>query len=370
MGGPNRILHVLGGLNRGGAETMVMNIYRNIDRSKIQFDFMIHTTDKGEFDDEIYELGGRIYSIQRYYGKNHFEYKKLWSDFYKKHSEYRIIHGHMRSTAAIYLKIAKKYGLLTIAHSHSTSSGSGFSAMVKNILQYPIRYTADYLFACSESAGTWLFGKKACGKNNFFIKNNAIDAKKFIFDIDMRRRKRKEFDIENNFVIGHVGRFHTPKNHGFLINVFKAIHDKNPNSILLLVGDGELRHSIEKKVNYLGLANNVIFTGVRSDISELLQTMDVFLFPSLYEGLGIAVIEAQAAGLMTIVSDALPVEVKVTDSIRPISLKKSPEYWAEKILLYKDGYERKDTSKAIISALFDIKENAKWLEEFYLKKLR
>jgi len=180
MSQPIRVLQVFAQMNRHGSESMIMSMYRNIDRSKVQFDFIVHTTDKCDYDEEIESLGGRIYSIPRYTGTNHFLYKKAWHNFLKQHSDYKIIHGHIRSTASIYLKIAKKYGLITIAHSHNTSSGAGFSAIVKNIYQYPIRYIVDYLFACSKSAGTWLFGERACRKDNFFILNNAIDTKKFI----------------------------------------------------------------------------------------------------------------------------------------------------------------------------------------------
>lgn len=365
---PVRILQVFGKMNRGGAETMIMNLYHNIDRSKVQFDFIIHTNEFCDYDCEISSLGGKIYRVPRYNGKNYFIYKESWNNFFQKHTEYKIIHGHVRSTASIYLKIAKKYGLITISHSHSTSSGSGFPAIVKNILQYPIRFTADYLFACSKSAGEWLFGKKACQSDNFFVLKNAIDTAKFTFDKNIRIQKRKELKIEDKFVIGHVGRFTTVKNHIFLIDVFRAFHDKNAKSVLLLVGDGELRQSIEKKVRDLGLSDNVIFTGVRSDIPDLLQAMDVFLFPSLYEGLPVTLIEAQASGIKCFVSDSVTEEVKITNQVEFVSLEQSPENWAEEILKYEDGYDRKDTYQEICNAGYDIKDNARWLQEFYLKE--
>ena len=154
-----RILHVLGSLNMGGAETLIMNLYRNIDRDKIQFDFVVHTNKIGLYEDEIKELGGKIYRIQRYKGINHFSYKKEWNNFFEEHKEYKIIHGHMRSTASIYLKIAKKYGRITIAHSHNTSNGHGFSSLVKKILQYNIRNVSDYFMGCSYEANKRLFGK-------------------------------------------------------------------------------------------------------------------------------------------------------------------------------------------------------------------
>jgi glycosyltransferase involved in cell wall biosynthesis len=365
---PIRILQVFAQMNRGGAETMIMNLYRKIDRSKVQFDFMVHTNEKCVFDDEIQELGGKIFRVPAYNGKNHICYKKSWEQFFNNHSEYNTIHGHVRSTASIYLAIAKKNGLITIAHSHSTSSGAGFSAIVKNLLQYPIRYIADYLFACSETAGVWLFGKKACKKNNFYILNNAIDAKIFIYNKNTRSKVRREFRIDNNFVIGHIGRFNTPKNHKFLIEVFKTVYDQNNNVVLMLVGDGELRHVIEKKVEDLGLMGSVIFTGVRSDISELLQAMDIFVFPSLYEGLGIAVIEAQAAGLPCIVANTVPREAYVTNLVESLSLKASKDKWADRILKICNDYERINTYEEIKINGYDIKETGKFLERFYLDR--
>ncbi|WAA12116.1 glycosyltransferase family 1 protein [Fervidibacillus halotolerans] len=366
---PIRILHVFAQMNRGGAETMIMNMYRHIDRSKIQFDFVVHTEEHCAYDKEIYELGGRIFRVPRYTGKNHLNYKKSWNQFFKMHPEYKIIHGHVRSTASIYLKIAKKYGVITIAHSHSTSSGSGLSAIVKNILQYPIRYIADYLFACSKDAGEWLYGKRACKKNNFYILKNAIDTKQYVFNESIRNIKRKEFKIENKFVIGHVGRFNIPKNHSLLIDIFKKVHDKNQNTVLMLVGDGELRPIIEKKVNELGLSDYVIFTGVRSDIPELLQATDVFVFPSLYEGLPVTLVEAQAAGLPCIISDTITDEVKITNLVEKLPLNLSAKEWAEKVLKYMNVYERKNTFEEIKTGGYDVNETAKWLEDFYAKNI-
>jgi glycosyltransferase involved in cell wall biosynthesis len=170
-------------------------------------------------------------------------------------------------------------------------------------------------------------------------------------------------------VIGHVGSFQTPKNHNFLIDIFKAIHERNIKTVLILVGDGDLRQSIERKVAQLGLSDSVIFTGIRSDIPNLLQAFDVFLFPSLYEGLPVTLIEAQAAGLKIIASDSITDEVKLTDLIEIVSLKQSGEYWAEKVLQYANGYKRRNTSKEICRAGYDAQENTKLLERFYISKI-
>ena len=367
MSEPIRVLQVFGRLDRGGAETFIMNVYRNIDRSKVQFDFIVHTADKCAYDDEITALGGRIFRVPRYNGKNHFRYKKEWNLFFRQHTEYKIIHAHIRSTAAIFLNIAKKYGLVTISHSHNDSSGKGFSATIKNILQYSLRNIADFLFACSKQAGEWLYGKKACAKKNFHVIPNAIDTEKFIYDPVARESKRKELSLENKFVVGHIGRFDTQKNHDFIVNIFEKIYRKNNKAVLLLVGDGTLRSKIEQKVETFGLKDNVIFAGVRSDVPDLLNTMDVFLFPSLWEGFGIVLLEAQATGLRCVVSDVVSQEVKITKLLECVSLEKSASHWADKVLAYVDGYERKNMQQEIGESGFDIQEVAKWLENFYIK---
>jgi len=361
---PIRVLQVLASLDRGGAETLIMNIYKKIDRSRVQFDFVVNEREREySYEKEIKELGGKIFYVPRFNIDNCLFYIRAWENLLSAHPEWRIIHGHYTSLAFIYLGIAKAQKRVTIAHSHTAGGDGSLKSYMKVLLQYPLRYIADYLFACSESAAKWMFGKYY---SSAYIINNAIDAKRFVFREDIRKLKRKELGIENKFVVGHIGRFQTPKNHNFLIDIFKIIHKRYNNSVLLLVGDGELRQSIEKKVNYLGLSNDVIFTGVRSDIPDLLQAMDVFVFPSLYEGFGIVVVEAQAAGLHCIVADTVPKEAFVTSLIESIPLTEKEEIWAERVLKYNNGYKRLNTYEEVKSKGYDIYETAKWLEEFYL----
>ncbi|MCH5186272.1 MAG: glycosyltransferase, partial [Oscillospiraceae bacterium] len=229
-----RVLQVFGRLDCGGAETMLMNLYRNTDREKVQFDFVMHTTDECYYSEEIRNLGGKIYSVPRFNVLNIFSYIKAWKDFFKEHNEYKLIHAHMYSTASIYLRTAKKNGIKTIAHSHSTSNGKGMDAIIKNLFQLPIRYIADNLFACSLGAGEWLYGKKACRQDNFYILNNAIDTKRFVYDENIRNKLRRELDIENKFAIICVGRFSEVKNHKFLVKIFKETVSRHENSVLLL----------------------------------------------------------------------------------------------------------------------------------------
>jgi len=364
MEDPIRILHVFGKLNRGGAETMIMNLYRNIDRSKVQFDFVVHTDDECAYDSEIESLGGIIYHVPKYTGINHSQYKKAWRDFLKEHSGYKIIHSHVRSTASIYLRMAKKQGLHTIAHSHNTSSGKKVTSMVKNIMQYQIRFIADDLFACSKGAGDWLFGKK----RNYIILKNAIDTKEFRFNEKIRQTKREELKVHDKFVIGHVGRFDAQKNHEFLIEIFNAIHINCEEAVLVLIGDGVLRKNIEEKVNKLRLKEFVIFTGVRSDVAELLQAADIFLFPSLFEGLPVTLIEAQASGLPCIISDRITDEIELKKgSVSFCSLNDDAEIWADEVLKKKSNDVRQELTSEIIKLGYDIHSTAKWLQKFYLK---
>lgn len=356
-----RIIHVIGSLNNGGTQSLLMNIYRELDKSKIQFDFIIFKKEEVFYKDEIEGMGGRVYILPEFGIKNIIVYIKSFNTFFMNHPEYKIIHGHVRSTASIYLKIAKNHGIVTIAHSHSTSSGEGGVSFIKSILQFPIRYIADHLISCSKDAGEWLFGKKS----EFSIINNAVNLKKYSCDQNIRSLKRKQFDIENKFVIGHVGRFVTPKHHEFLLDVFREVYAVNKLAVLFLIGDGDLLFNIKNKVETYGLTDNVIFAGTRVDIPELLQAMDVFVFPSLYEGLGISVIEAQAAGLHCVVSDVIPNEAFLTDSVIPVSLSTSKKIWVEEILKPRESISIDSQHKIIKAAGYDINEVTTKLEIFY-----
>lgn len=369
MNKPIRILQVLGWLNIGGAETMVMNLYRNIDRTKIQFDFIIHSAQKGDFTDEILSLGGRIYSIPKYKVINHFEYKNAWKDFFNNHKEYRIIHTHVRSTAPIFLKIAKKYGLITISHSHSSKSSKGFIELFKSILQRGIKHHSDYMFACSLSAGRWLFGKNSITKNNFYILKNAIDSKKFTFNLDQRIKIRNELNINDKIVLGHVGRLNYIKNQSFLIDILNVLLKKNKKYFLVLVGEGSIMKQLVAKAKEYGIQDNIIFIGSSDRVNELMQAFDLFVFPSLFEGLGISVIEAQAAGLQCVISDKVPSEAILTKNVCVVPLCSNEEIWAKKILNSDKENGHNNTYDIIAEDGYDIGTTADWLTNFYKKIL-
>ena len=371
MAEPIRILQVIGIMNRGGAEAMIMNLYRHIDREKIQFDFVEHTTEKAAFDEEIISMGGKIYHCPKYTVTNHFQYCQWWNNFFSEHaSEYSVVHGHIGSTATIYLKIAKNYGLYTIAHSHNSNGTYYIKEVIYRCISFPTRYIADYFIGCSEKAGKDRYGKKIISKKEkYYILNNAIDTQQYSYSVSMRETIRKSFGLTDEIIIGHVGRFETQKNHKFLIDIFSRILSKNRNIKLLLVGDGPLKKDVLKQVEGMGIQDSVIFAGIRSDVNRVLQRMDVFVMPSLFEGLPVSLVEAQATGLPCVISDTIPEDCHITDLVSTLKLQDSTELWAEHILSRVKEI-RKDYSPEIQKAGFDITETSKWLEEFYIEHSR
>ena len=346
---------------------MIMNYYRDIDREKVQFDFVENQPGPADFDHEIHELGGRIFRCPHYNGKNHFLYKKWWKKFFDKYSDtYTAVHGHLGSTASIYLREAKKRGLYTIAHSHNTTIWD-LGGIIYHIYAYPTRYIADFFFGCSMEAGVSRYGSRICHKaGRFKVLNNAIDTKNYSYNPSIRKEMREKYHLEDKLVIGHVGRFNTQKNHEYLIDIFEAVYRIEPNAMLVLVGDGELRKSIEIKVREKGLSENTIFAGIQQNVNEFYQMMDVFVFPSLYEGLGIVLVEAQTAGLPCVVSDAVTDEViLVDDLIKKLSIKITPNEWAKKVLEQRD-IQREGHSLDVAQGGYDIMDNARWLQDFYL----
>lgn len=368
---PIRILHVFAKMNRGGAETMLMNLYRNIDRTQIQFDFLVHTEEVGDYDEEIASLGGTIYRIPRYKVYNHLAYSKHWNLFLEKHKEFKIIHGHIRSTASIYLKIAKRFGIKTIIHSHSINSrGTKIERIIKNILQFRIRFISDEFLACSMDAGTWLFGKKIVESDKFNVLKNSISIDQYKFSEEKRKEIRKSLDINNKLVIGHIGSFTFPKNHNYLLSIFQEVLTINSDSLLLLVGEGELKSEIKTKIKTLGLEEKVILTGSVQNVQDYLQAMDVFVFPSHFEGLGMAIIEAQASGLPCFVSDSIPSDAFITSLVKPLSIKQSPKYWAEYITRNNENLDREGFENEVSKSGYNIESTSKWLQEYYHNLLK
>lgn len=355
---PIRILHIVTYMGRGGLETMLMNYYRAIDRTKVQFDFLTHRDFRADYDDEIEALGGKIYRLPTL---NPFSkaYLGALDRFFGEHPEYRIVHSHLDCMSAIPLKAAKKHGVpVRIAHSHSSRQDRDLKYPLKLLFKRGIPHQATQLFACGREAGRWMFGT-----DDFRVLNNAIDAGRYACDPQVRSAVRSELGIPADaLVAGHVGRFMAPKNHSFLLRIFAELPE---TAMLLLVGDGELRQENEQLAEELGIRDRVIFAGLRSDVERMLQAMDVFVFPSLYEGLPLSIVEAQAAGLPCLISDKVPIECKKTDLVTQLPLDDTPAKWAEAVLSATE-LPRQDTLAQIRDAGFDICANAEWLQNYYL----
>ena len=362
---PVRILHVVSIMDAGGIETLLMNLYRKIDRSKIQFDFLVQHEQKGFYEDEIMALGGRIYRVRYVTKVGPWKYMKTLTTFFKNHLEYSVVHSHLNTISGLILQSAQKAGVpVRIAHSHTSNTKCGFAeSLFKNYYcKRKIPRVATNFFACSIDAGKWLFEDKITTTSLVIVKNG-VDVDKFKYNEKIRLQMRKQLDLpENALVIGHVGRFHPLKNHDFLVDVFSELY----NAVLLLIGDGKLKGQIMKKVHNLGLDNVVQFLGIRSDVNKLMQAMDIFLFPSKYEGLGIVIIEAQVAGLPCFISDAIPVEANIKeDLITRKSLSQTAKEWASAILNNLQ-YKRVQSIEAITRSGYKIEDTARMLQEFYL----
>ncbi len=363
--GPIRVAHIIGKWLGGGVEAVVMNYYRHIDRSKIQFDFLCDEDSTNIPYEEIEQLGGRVILIPPY--QKVFKYQKELIRIFKENN-YKIVHSHINTLSIFPLRAAKKAGVkVRIAHSHSTTNKKEWK---KNLLKQVLRpfskvYATNYM-CCSELAGRWLFGDKTYDSGQVYLLNNAINLDKFKYNEKLRKEKRKELGIsDDTLVIGHIGRFVAQKNHTFLIDIFNEVHKKNPNSLLLLVGQGPLKEEIENKVKELKLNDSVRFLGQRNDANELYQAFDVFCLPSLYEGLPVVGVEAQASGLLCILSDAMTKETKVIESTKFNSLKNNSLNWADLILNSMKNYKRNDTSGEMTENKFNIEVEEKYLEKYY-----
>lgn len=363
---PIRVASVIGRYIGGGVEAVTINYYRNIDKNKVQLDFICDEDSTNIPYEEIERMGGKVIIIPSY--SKPFKYHKALKRVLKE-GNYKIIHSNINTLSVFSLFAAKCAGVpVRIAHSHSTTNKK---EKKKNLMKQILRpfskvFATDYM-CCSELAGRWLFGNKEYDNGNVYLLNNAIDLDKFKYNESLRKKKRKELGIKDDtLVIGHIGRFVAQKNHDFLIDIFNEIHKKNNNSILLLAGQGPLMEDIKNKVKELNLEDSVKFLGQRNDANELYQAFDVFLLPSLYEGLPVVGVEAQAAGLLCYLSDDMTKETKVLDITKFMSLNNTPEEWANNILDDVKKYKRIDTSKEMTAKNFNIKEEAKKLEEYYL----
>lgn len=358
-----RVAQILGAANAGGVESMIMNLYRNIDRTKVEFDFYVENTCPIINQNEIEQMGGKVIIIPKY--THIFSYLKTLKKLLKK-GNYDIVHSNMNALSVFPLWAAKKAGIkIRIAHSHSTSNHKEFGkSIIKNILRPFSKVNATHYFACSKLSAEWLFGKKMVKKNKVTIINNAVDLNRFCYDENKRNSIRNELNINDKFVVGHIGRFMKQKNHKFLIDIFDQINKINSNAILLLIGTGPLLNQIKQYVKQKQLENKVMFVGNTNEPEKYYQAMDTFLLPSLYEGLPVVGIEAQDNGLNCFFSTNITNELKVNENVYFLSLNDKSCNWAQEIINKKPinrliGYQN------MVQSHYNIKLESKKLLDIY-----
>lgn len=384
MGEAVRVLHVLGNTNLGGAESRIMDLYRHTDRNRVQFDFLVHSGEEGFFEKEIRELGGRIFRVPRFRIYNYFSYRKALKEFFQKHHEFALVQGHMTSTAAIYLPIAKKAGVKkTAAHARSAGVDKGLKGTMTRFLRRNLADKADYLFTCSELAGISVYGEKAVREGKTIFIPNAIDCAGFTFDPEKRKKMREELGLTDALIIGHVGRFHYAKNHEYLLRVFAELCRMSAGAggstaetgadqkyHLILLGEGPLMEDTRKLAEELGVVDRVHFLGNHKNIADYYQAMDYFVYPSRYEGMPGTIVEAQASGLPCLMSDTICREVIATELVETMSIEEEPKAWAEVLqqridaLVSKQENREKYAAK-MAAAGFDVQAQAERMMRFY-----
>lgn len=354
-----KMVHIVGNLAPGGMGSFLMNLYRNIDRDKVQFDFIVMGEKEVNYHKDAIELGANIYKVT---GLSKNPVKYFWEiKNIIKENKYDIVFRHTDvATIAIDLVAARMGGAKRrIPHSHSTDSKH---LTAHKLLRPVLVANATEYFACSEPAAEWMYGEKICRNKEYRLVKNGIDLAKYAYDPVKRETKRSELGLaEDTFVVGHVGNFVYAKNHLFLLEIFAKVTEKKPKAMLLLAGDGELRADIEKKIAELHIQDKVLLLGMRRDIPDLLQAMDVYLFPSVYEGLPVALVEAQAAGLPCVISDAIAPESKITDHIEAYSLQMSVDKWADKVVEWSQ-HARSDSTEILRKAGYDIMDTVRLYE--------
>lgn len=365
MSKPIRVLHIFGALNPGGVETLVMNIYRAIDTEKVQFDFALTQGVKSFFDDDVLQRGGRVF----YFDQSRSIAGNL-SEVMKNEGPFDAVHSHIYFYSGIVVLEAKRCGIpVRIAHAHNTSFGQVYTLKRRAyewLMRKLILQNATHLLGCSTDACRFVFGDDCMNDPRCSVFYNAFDVEAFSFNAEKGRKIREQYGITDKFVVGHVGRFETQKNHTQLVELFAAIHDKKQDSILLCVGRGSLMDEIRSKCESLGISDAVIFAGAQKDTPSYYSAMDVFLFPSLYEGLGSVLIEAQANGLFVVTSkDVVPADIDVTGNAAFVPLEASADEWAETVLSAKER-ESDNSSNQIVRRNYDVCTGADRLSRTYL----
>ena len=359
-----RILHFVSSLSKSsGVMSVIMNYYRYIDRDNVQFDFMFFKDIDNTYEEEIRNYGGRVYYISK--PSLNKAFKQDLSKILKK-DKYIALHIHEVYLTFLLAPIANKNGISNIiTHSHTTMYSDKFISAVRNrLLCLGLKKQANHYFACSKAAGEFLYGRKSLNDDNVVVVNNAVDCQKFRFNQSVRDSTRRNLGLQNHIVIGHAGRFNEQKNHMFLIEIFATLKKNENKAKWILVGEGPLFEQVKERINQLNISKDVILLGKRNDVPDLLQAMDVFLLPSLFEGLPVVGVEAQVSGLPIVMSDNITEEIGLLN-YKFISLNETAESWANKTLEMTINIDRDNAADTLISYGFDISIEAKKLEKIY-----
>lgn len=363
-----RILMVIGNTRMGGAQAFLLNVLRNIDQERFQIDLAINFyAECNGIEDECRALGCEIYILPYFKVYNYISYQRIWNQFLSTH-HYDIVYAHSTNSASVFLKIAKKHGCKTIAHSHSAGyRGNKLEQLTKKFFTRGVKDVADYWFACSDKAAERLYGNNYKNYPHFYYIPNAIDAEKYRFESNTRKKIRDELGIGDDVLLcGHIGTFSVPKNHIFLINVFAEVLKKEPNARLVCCGTGALLPTVKQQAKELGVLDKIFFTGVVQNANEYLMAMDVFVFPSIFEGFPVSILEAQATGLPIVMSDIITKDVDLTDLIIRQNLSKTPTVWADMVVSAFAKHNMRDTyNSAIAESKYNIKETVKEFERLY-----
>ena len=367
---PIRVLQVFTILNRGGAETMIMNYYRKIDRSKVQFDFLVHRSTPGAYEEEIKNMGGRVYRLSPIHPRYFHQYQKEVRQFFETHKEYQIIHSHISELGYFLYKEAERQGIpYIICHAHTSKMNIDLKSPFRIWWKYGVRHMSIQRMTCSKQAADWLFGEREVVSQI----NNAVDTELFSYNAHKAEELRAKFKIKNKVILGHVGTFNKIKNHHFLLQTFAQLRERRNDMILVLAGQGPLEEKVKQEVRNLGLEKDIIFLGCRSDIYDILQMIDVLVFPSLYEGLPVTLIEAQATGLTCLISDRISKDVDMSCGLVHFLSIQDTKKWVEEIDRLIENIEqlrRKRASQAdtLREKGYDIEQEACRLEQFYMQQ--
>ena len=363
-----RILHSVSNMDRAGIETMLMNYYRHIDREKVQFDFLCNKVKPGAYDDEIKALGGKIYHTPGLNPLKYFQYLKFMKELFSENGDYRILEAHNGSFGVYALYAAKRNNIpIRIFHAHGASITKDWKLPLKLVCKALLPGCMTHRFSCGVAAATCYFGESSYGSKKYELIPNAIEVERFVYNPQFRDKIRKQYCLEDKHVIGHVGRFMKQKNHTFLLDVFAKVAARDRDAILVLLGDGELFSDMKKKAIELGLDERIIFTGNVGNVNEWYNAFDVFVLPSVWEGLPVVGVEAQANDLPCVFSDSITKEIGLSHKAKFVSLTASIDQWVNEIMSSIQEKERNNNTVLITENHYNITQEAKKLQERYIQ---